>query len=174
MRTLTTFTLLLVWLIAGAVIVPDEVTERLSRLVLKPVEGVWHISDGATMVIERGYASGGDYVVTLLQSPDLSMPTPVVIGCVKAKQSGEYELNVYTKFRNGHLSDRTKFRLQVADDRLSLSNSSWLPRVRLSFLLHGLGPAIGLSKVVRPGDADIVARRIVPKPAPSAENPIAL
>lgn len=162
-------------LTAGAVVVSEEVAGRFADRVLTPVEGVWHIADGPVLAIERGHAGGGDYVITMLQSPNLAMRTPVVVGSMKEAASGEYEMTIYTDSAGGQLTDRITFQAKLRPDgRLAMSHKSQLPRVRLSAIFRNLGPVLGLSKNIEFKGVDYVARRIVPRPAPSAANPVAL
>lgn len=160
---------------AHAVVVSEEIAGRFAGRVLSPVEGVWLISDGPVLAIERGHARGGDFVITMLQSPNLAMKTPVVVGSMKEAAAGDYEMTIYTNTVNGHLTDRITFKTKLrADGKLAMSHKSQLPRVRLSAIFRNIGPVLGLSKTIEFKGIDYLAKRIFPRPAPSPENPVAL
>lgn len=166
---------LIISLSSSAVIVTDSVKARFDNRQINPLEGVWHIPDGALLAIERGYAAGGDYTVTLLQSPDLRMPAPAVIGNIKQLSNGSYALTMATNVRNNHLCDRQTFSAKLRNDgTLALTHKSTLPKIRISMILRFLGPAIGISKNANPGNIDLAAFRVYPLPPPSAFNPLAL
>lgn len=158
-----------------AVIVNDSIKARFDHRLITPLEGVWQIPDGAVLCIEKSHVAGGEYAITLLQSPDLRMPAPAIIGCLKSAKSGDYTTVIATNVRNGKLCDRQSFNTKLrSDGTLTLTHNSALPKIRISMILRFLGPAIGISKHASPGNIDLVAKRIYPAPAPSAFNPVAL
>lgn len=160
---------------SSAVIIPDSIKARFDNVTLSPLEGVWHIPDGAVIAIKRGYSSGGDYTVTLLQSPDLRMPANTIIGNLKHSSNGNYTLTIATNVRNRKLCDRQTFDLKLRNDAsLALTHKSAKPKIRISMILRFLGPTIGISKNANPGDIDLTAIRIYPPAPHSAFNPLAL
>lgn len=167
--------LLLAGVTSQAFILPDSIKINFEHRLLSPLEGVWQIPDGAVLAIERSHAAGGDYAITLLQSPDLRMPTPAVIGCLKQINNGDYTISMATNVRNGILCDKRSFNAKLRNNGdLELKHKSPMPKIRISMMLRFLGPAVGITKTANPTDIDLLATRIYPAPGPSIFHPIAL
>lgn len=63
-------------------LVPDSVRARFDGRETAPIEGIWQIADGSTLLIER---DGADFSVVRMHGADLRLPPYTRIGTVSRK-----------------------------------------------------------------------------------------
>lgn len=114
--------LLVCWALVGATThaydFPRSYTEKFEGRTLVPVEGLWLWNSGAIVEIKAN--STGAITLTLLDTPDPDIDTPVVIGTgTFAGKENTYDVQLVTK---GNLIDR-KANRGKADFVLTINNN---------------------------------------------------
>lgn len=156
--------------------VPDSIKSVFAGRPLLAIEGVWQWTDGASIMISAD--SNHRLTVTLLESPDPAVETPVVIGHgAPTAKTGQYTLSLVNRVATGSraIPSRENRFIATIDSsrRLILKNASSGLSLRLNIwqALPYLG-RISLSKS-RPGEPLHGAWRLYPR-VPDELNPIIL
>lgn len=118
--------------------VPQSAIERFGNRSLLPIEGVWKWNSGAMVVIEEN--GSGRITVTLIDSPDPTVDTPLVIGTGNFGGTDKtYNLELVTNGKTAERrknSGKAKFVAKITDSgRLSLTPYSTRLRVNAWRLL---------------------------------------
>ncbi len=141
---------------------------------LSPIEGVWQLSSSCIVSIVR--SSLNNYDVVLYTSDDLRISVPTKVGeMTPGARPGLYDARLARRVSDGKLSGMNSLAVTISD------NGTWLEfaqykkgiRVNLSRLIPYMFRFAVRSVDTRP-DGLVGARRIYPKPYPTADNPIIL